>query len=171
MLEMATILSGFALGTHSGPHTGTTLMRAIMTGQLPLQTEAITDSYSIFNYLAAAPLKLPAEKGTYYHLAFLREKLASRFLRSYTWVDTRDMVADGLTKGTIDRTAIAAIMDGSYAIKHEAHEYIEPSAKPSSSSSNDNNNFYNAAGAYPSIENYRIAEDPRHIDFDQVDRD
>ena len=88
-------------------------MKSIISGQLPIKTEAITDSYSIFSYLAAAHLKLPAEKGTYYHLAYLREKLSSGSLRYYPWVDTRDMVADGITKGSVDRTAIAAIMDGS----------------------------------------------------------
>ena len=62
--------------------------------------EAITDSYTIFSYLAAAHLKLPAEKSTYFHLAYLREKLECGLIHSYNWVDTRDMVADGLTKGS-----------------------------------------------------------------------
>ena len=56
-----------------------------------------TDSYSIFSYLAAAHLKLPAEKGTYRHLAYLREKLVSALIGAFTWVASRDMVADGLT--------------------------------------------------------------------------
>ena len=80
--------------------------------------EALTDSYSIFSYLAAAHLKLPAEKGTYYHFAYLREKIVSTLIGSYTWVGTRDMVTDGLTKGRADRTPLAAIMSGSYILNH-----------------------------------------------------
>ena len=39
------------------------------------------------------------------------------------------MVADGLTKGSSDRTLLAAVMDGSYILEHAVHEYIEPVAK------------------------------------------
>ena len=105
------------------------MMRAMSEGELPMQIEALTDSYSIFSYLAAAHLKLPAEKSTYFHLAFLREKLMNRLIRSYNWIDTRDMVADGLTKGSSDRTLLSAVMDGSYILEHAVHEYIEPAAK------------------------------------------
>ena len=91
-----------------------------------MQIEALTDSYSIFDYLVAAHLKLPAEKSTYYHLAFLREKLVCGLISSYNWTDTRDMVADGLTKGSADRSALSAIMDGAYELHHAVHEYREP---------------------------------------------
>ena len=97
-----------------------------------MRIQALTDSYSIFSYLAAAHLKLPAEKGTYYHLAYLREKLVSRLIGSYTWVDTRDMVADGLTKGRADRTSLIAIMHGKFHLEHPAHEYVEPSPQTTS---------------------------------------
>ena len=92
-----------------------------------MSIEALTDSYSIFSYLAAAHLKLPAEKGTFYHLAYLRERLVSRLIGSYTWVDTRDMVADGLTKGRADRTALINMMHGNYELDHACHEYSEMS--------------------------------------------
>ena len=91
-----------------------------------MRIEAITDSYSIFSYLAAAHLKLPAEKSTYFHLAYLREKLECGLIHSYNWVDTRDMVADGLTKGSADRTALSAIVDGNYNLQQTVHEYKEP---------------------------------------------
>ena len=92
-----------------------------------MSTEALTDSYRIFSHLAAAHLKLPAEKGAFYHLAYLREKLVSTHIGSYTWVDTRDMVADGLTKGRADRTSLIQMMHGAYNLDHVCHEYKEPS--------------------------------------------
>ena len=35
------------------------------------------------------------------------------------WFDTRDMCADGLTKGAVERTAIHSIMDGDMKLSHE----------------------------------------------------
>ena len=109
-----------------GPQTGEALKNAITNGSVPMKIEALTDYYSILSYLAAAHLKLPAEKGTYFHLAYLREKLVSQLIRSFIWVDTRDMCCDGLTKGSIDRTSLSRIMDGIYNLEHPVHEYIEP---------------------------------------------
>ena len=126
MVEMGSIIAGFTMECCHGPQTGEALKTAITNGSVPMKMEALTDSYSIFSYLAAAHLKLPAEKGTYFHLAYLREKLVSRLLKSYNWTDTRDMCCDGLTKGAIDRTSLSNIMDGTYDLQHPVHEYIEP---------------------------------------------
>ena len=126
MIEMGTIIAGFTLETQSGPQSGESMMRAINHGSRAFRIEALTDSYSIFSYLAAQHLKLPAEKGTFYHLAYLREKLVTGVISSYSWTDTRDMAADGLTKGSADRTALASIMDGHYKLHYEVHEFREP---------------------------------------------
>ena len=123
---MSTIIAGFTHEVKMGPQSGESMMRAIRGGDVPLKIEALTDSYSIFSYLAAQHLKLPAEKGTYYHLAYLREKLVSGIIQSYSWTDTRDMVADGLTKGVVDRSALAAMMSGTYTLQHAVREFREP---------------------------------------------
>ena len=39
-------------------------------------------------------------------------------LDSVSWCDTRDMLADGMTKGTISRAAIVAAMHGRAKINH-----------------------------------------------------
>ena len=106
MVEMATSIAGFTLETRLGPQSGETLMRRLTQGDLPMQIEALTDSSSIFSYLVAVHLKLPAEKSTYYHLAYLREKLVRGLIRSYNWTDTRDMAADGPATGSADRFPI-----------------------------------------------------------------
>ena len=132
MVEMASIIAGFTVEATHGPQSGGAMVQAMSQGQVPMAIEALTDSYSIFSYLAAAHLKLPAEKGTFYHLAYLRERLVSSLIGSYTWVDTRDMVADGLTKGRADRTALINMMHGNYELDHTCHEYSEPSTATSS---------------------------------------
>ena len=55
----------------------------------------------------------------------------STLIGSYTWVDTRDLVADGLTKGRADRTPLVNIMSGAYILSHVCHEYKEPSTTTS----------------------------------------
>ena len=82
MVEMASIVAGFTLEAQLGPQTGESLMHRLAKGQVSMHIEALTDSYSIFSYLAAAHLKLPAEKSTFYHLAYLREKLVTGLIRS-----------------------------------------------------------------------------------------
>ena len=64
MVEMGSIIAGFTMECCKGPQTGEALKQAVTEGSVPMRIEALTDSYSIFSYLAAAHLKLPAEKGT-----------------------------------------------------------------------------------------------------------
>ena len=35
------------------------------------------------------------------------------------WLDTRDMMSDGLTKGAVSRDALMKILDGVYRLEHE----------------------------------------------------
>ena len=41
------------------------------------------------------------------------------------WVDTRDMVVDGLTKGMKDRSALMALMQGVWQSKHKVETHTE----------------------------------------------
>ena len=52
-----------------------------------------------FENLERAPKKLRAHQT-------LREKLDKHILQALNWNDTRDMQADGMTKGGIDREAV-----------------------------------------------------------------
>ena len=45
---MGSIIAGFTLEVAAGPQSGETLRHAITTGVVPLQNEALTDSYSMF---------------------------------------------------------------------------------------------------------------------------
>ena len=55
------------------------------------------------------------------HLLWLRELLRIGALRELQWIDTRDMLADALTKGTIDRKALYHAMNG---YMHYAHDCL-----------------------------------------------
>ena len=45
------------------------------------------------------------------------------------------MVADGLTKGSADRSALSAVMDGTFLLQHAVHEYQEPASTTTAASS------------------------------------
>ena len=47
------------------------------------------------------------------------------------------MAADGLTKGSVDRSALSAIMDGNYKVRHVVHEFREPKNKTTATASSD----------------------------------
>ena len=53
------------------------------------------------------------------HCLYLRELLDNNVLYAMIWQDTRDMLADGLTKGAIERDALHLAMNGLVEVKHE----------------------------------------------------
>ena len=77
------------------------------------------DALSVFAAITATYIKAPAEKGLLSHVQFVRELLDSQVLTALQWIDTRDMVADGLNKGAVDRSALHTLMDGHVKYAHE----------------------------------------------------
>ena len=54
------------------------------------------------------------------HLISVRDGMAYGLVRKLFWVDTRDMLADGLTKAWVDRLLLRSCSnDCKYAFKHE----------------------------------------------------
>lgn len=51
----------------------------------------------------------PQESSLKFHLIPVRDRLTQGIIRRMHWVDTRDMLADGLTKGGIDRALLHAV--------------------------------------------------------------
>ena len=69
------------------------------------------DAKSVYAAVTASFLKTPAEKSLLSQVQYIRELLDSFVLRSIIWADTRDMQADGLTKGAVDRQALHDLME------------------------------------------------------------
>ena len=74
---------------------------------------------SVFAAVTAVFIKTPAEKSLLCHIQFLRELLDHGVLAAIVWLDTRDMWADGLTKGAVQREALVRILDGLCTMMHE----------------------------------------------------
>ena len=77
------------------------------------------DAMSVFSATTATFVKTPADNGVLCHIQYLRELLDEGILFAFVWADTRDMLADGLTKGSIDREQLHALMDGKVEVKHD----------------------------------------------------
>jgi len=77
------------------------------------------DALSVFAAVTATQLKAPAEKGLICHVQWLREMLDTRVIDCLMWIDTRDMLADGMTKGAVDREELHKLMAGYQEFKYE----------------------------------------------------
>ena len=72
---------------------------------------------SLVAALSANMVKAPVEKSMLTHLLWIRQYIEKRIIHMY-WEDTRDMSADGLTKGTISREALRQLASGIRKIAH-----------------------------------------------------
>ena len=68
------------------------------------------DAMSVFAAVTATHIKIPAEKSLLSHVQYVRELLDRSIIDCLLWFDTRDMGADGMTKGSVDRQVIVSIM-------------------------------------------------------------
>ena len=82
-----------------------------------------TDAESVFKSLSSKDLKTPTEKTLLGHVAWLRQLLDRGLIWEVQWCDTRDMTADGHTKGSIDRALLLAVMDGKQSFTHDVKRY------------------------------------------------
>jgi len=87
-------------------------------GGFSVPTVLCTDALSVHAAVTAVNIKAPAEKGLLSHVQYLRELLDNRLLTALCWWDTRDMTADGMTKGSVDRAALTLAMQGTLELKY-----------------------------------------------------
>ena len=81
-------------------------------GGLQVEVTLTIDAESVFKSLTSKDLKVPTEKTLLGHIAWLRELLELGIIRKVCWCDTRDMTADGHTKGSISRDQLLKLMSG-----------------------------------------------------------
>ena len=76
------------------------------------------DARSVTAAVIAANTKIPAEPSLLLHVNWLRQLLVRKRLAALFWTDTRSMVSDGMTKGSVDRGLIQAVMAGCLIVEH-----------------------------------------------------
>ena len=74
-------------------------------------SEAVVDAKGVFTSIENEDTKIPAESSLLSSVQAVRGALMEKRLRTLYWVDTRDMVSDGLTKGSVGRTEIILLCE------------------------------------------------------------
>ena len=82
------------------------------TGKLCIKIALCIDAMSVWSALSMERVKAPAEKSMLLHLLWIKEQLITGTLDSLIWMDTRIMLADGHTKGSIDRSDLRNLAMG-----------------------------------------------------------
>ena len=81
------------------------------------------DAQGGFAGITSENVRMPAERHTLYHAQWVRELLERGLLKALWWIDTRDCCADGLTKGTVCRSALQAVMQGLWHVVHDCKRW------------------------------------------------
>ena len=98
-------------------------------GKLYPPLELCVDARAVYDALDASDACEPAECSLKLHLISVRDRMSHGLIRRLHWVDTRDMLADGLTKGGIDRALLHSVSnDCKYEAKHESHSCTKVSS-------------------------------------------
>ena len=86
----------------------------IEAGALYPPLDVAVDAMSVYEAIVAADCCEPAEASLKVHLLSVRERLMQGIIQKLHWCDTRDMLADGLTKGGVARDLLHAAAKGHY---------------------------------------------------------
>ena len=88
--------------------------KKIMDGDLQCGTALglVVDARSVTAAIIAVHTKVPAEPSLLLHVRWVRQLLERKRLSALFWSDTRSMVSDALTKGTVSRELITSVMAG-----------------------------------------------------------
>ena len=93
------------------------------TGGWNVKLSLYIDAMSVNAAATATFIKIPAEKSLLSHIQYIRGLLDTKVLEALVWLDTRDMVADGFTKGSVDRDAPHAYINGIWLLQHSAQSW------------------------------------------------
>ena len=77
--------------------------------QRAVQHDAAVDAKAVFDGVTAEQPKTPAEKPLFLHALAMREYLESGHVDVLWWLDTLAMLADGMTKGSVEREALIRV--------------------------------------------------------------
>jgi len=98
-------------------------------GGLPLEITLTTDSEDVYKSIMLRDLKNTGEKTLLGHVEWLRELVNNGIIQMIQCCDTRDMTAEGHTKGRVERTGLLEVMVGRQTYKHPVKRHSPPHAK------------------------------------------
>ena len=103
-------------------------------GSMHPPLDLCVDARAVYDAISASDACLPAGCSLKFHLISVRDRMAHGLVRKFYWVATRDMLADCLTKGGIDRLLLPSVSNGcKYEAKQLALSHIKEGSATSSS--------------------------------------
>ena len=100
-LEPAKVIAMQYREVIKGVTTAETLARSAEVGDWPMPVEAVIDVKSVFDSIIAPDARLPVGESLIAVLQSVREQFAVGLIQKVWWVDTVEMLADGLTLSLI----------------------------------------------------------------------
>lgn len=104
----------------SGVQSAAKLSEVLEGGRNLIPLDCIIDARSVLDSVSQNEVKTPNDRVMLIHALKLREHLTRNQISRLIWVDTRDMTADALNKGSVSREAIVKCM--LEAVVRIAHE-------------------------------------------------
>ena len=108
------------------------LARLVQDGPLAMPVEVSSDCRSLFDMIVAGVQgKAPSEGTLVYPVDHLRQdSRIEGILHAFYWIDTRDCVADGLTKGCVARYAILQLLQTSaWKLEHPCQRFCRETGR------------------------------------------
>ena len=122
----ATKQIAFAVAEVSFPYSLKDLAQFEEHGNLPVDIEICVDARGVYDSLVNEQTRC-SEGGLVMTLLSLKENIRKGIVKRVWWVDTRDMLADGLTKGLCSRRAILQLCrTGQWVLQHPCLSYQHP---------------------------------------------
>ena len=115
-------LQAFLLAMHEmvhGPASADEIRRLREEGGYAIPAEVVIDGMSVFSALLMHPARAPSENSMAGHLWWLSDQLRTKQIDDMLRCDTRDMLADPITKGSFGREVIFGVMNGKFAYAHD----------------------------------------------------
>ena len=94
-----------------GAHSALELLKRHQQGLRSIQHDAGIDAEAVFDGITATQPRTPADKPLFLHALAMREYLEAGWVDRLYWFDTLAMLADGLTKGAVDREALVLVCE------------------------------------------------------------
>ena len=109
----------------------TDLTRLEESGKLPVPMVCVVDARSVYDALVQDEIRPPSEVSLVMMLCGIKESMRSGSIRRLFWVDTKDMVADGLNKGAVSRAALLTLGEtGHWTIAYAPIGFTEKLYQP-----------------------------------------
>ena len=116
MLLLQAALHQIYCGTDQTPQQ---LIDLLENGGLYPPVDLCVGARAVYDAIAASDVCDPQESSLKLHLISVRDRMAAGIVRFLFWLDTRDMLADGLGKGAISRKPLVqALIQGFWRVIH-----------------------------------------------------